>query len=149
PSASGVAAGTCTYTMPSTGGSYQFRLFSNDSFTVLATSNTVTVSGASPPTLTVSPSSVAGGGQVTVSWSGGTGASGHDWLAFYPAGATDNAYLDWFYPASCSKTPGATGSGGGSCTFTMPAGAGSYEFRLFSNDSFTRLATSDAVTVTG
>jgi hypothetical protein len=41
-----VVGGILTFTMPTTPGSYQLRFFSNNSHTLLATSNTVTVGGS-------------------------------------------------------------------------------------------------------
>ncbi len=71
-------------------------------------------------------------------------------LAVYAQGAADSAFKTWFYDSSCTFTPG-TAKASGSCTYTLPTNlpAGLYEFRLFSNNSWTRLAVSNAFTVTG
>ncbi len=92
-----------------------------------------------PPTLTVDPSSVVGGGSVTATLTGGTGGAG-DWLALAVVGASNTAYLQWTYVGTGVTTR--------TWTVTMPATPGSYEFRLFVNNSFVRAATSPTVTVT-
>jgi hypothetical protein len=121
-------------------------LYARDGNTVLATSNTVTVTGAQA-SLGASPSSVGPGGQVTVSWSSVASPSGTDWIGLYAAGAGDAAYADFVYDATCTAKPAATGKPSGSCTLTMPTTPGTYELRLFAKDSYTRLATSNTVTV--
>ncbi len=70
-----------------------------------------------------------------------------DWIGFYQTGAPNAAYLDWYYDNSCTKTPSNTAEGAGSCGYTMPAASGTYEFRLFTNNSYIVLATSDTVFV--
>ena len=64
-------------------------------------------------------------------------------------GAADENALDWSF-VSCAKTPEAEAASG-SCSFIVPpdAGAGTYEVRLFAYGQFVRLATSNAITVTG
>src|SRR4029077_6558296 len=75
--------------------------------------------------------------------------SGADWIALATPSAAVNVYQDWQY-VSCSKTAGAA-KGAGSCGFTLTASLapGSYELRLFANNGYTRLATSNTLTVTG
>jgi hypothetical protein len=129
--------------MPATPGDYEFRLFENGGFTRIATSPTVTVGSAPsepppdppPPTaaLDVSATAVNGGDAVTVTLSDGPGNS-YDWLALAGTGDPDTTYLQWIY-----VSPGAT--------VTMPATPGDYEFRLFENGGFTRIATSPTVVV--
>ena len=43
------------------------------------------------------------------------------------------------YTNSCTQTAGATSPASGSCAFQMPAATGTYQFRLFTNDTFTVL----------
>ena len=127
--------------MPDTPGTYEFRLFENNGYTRVATSPAVTVGTPAPgPTaLTVSATSVNGGDSVTVTLSDGPG-NNRDWLALAAVGDPDNSYLQYVY----------IGAGATSTTWTvdMPATPGTYEFRLFEDDSYTRLATSPTVTVT-
>jgi hypothetical protein len=131
--------------MPTAPGIYQFRLFANDTYTRLAASGMVTVSGAG--TLTASPSAVAPGGTVTVSWSNVSGAAVKDWIGRYTGASGDVYYEDWKYTSSCAQNPGGSAKTSGSCTFTMPLSPGTYEFRLFANDSYARLAASAPVMV--
>ena len=144
--AAGATAATWTVTMPATPGDYEFRLFENNGYTRLATSPTVTVQAELPeppppaasPTLEVDMTSVSGGGSVTMTLTGGPGNS-YDWLALAGVGDPDATSIQWIYVA-----PGATTT---TWTVTMPATPGDYEFRLFENNGYTRLATSPTVTV--
>ena len=113
----------------------------------LATSGpfTVTASGA---TLSASPASLVAGGTVTATWSGIPAPTSTDFIALYVPGTSDQAYLAWIY-LSCSKSPGAPAAAG-SCPFTIPSGLapGRYELRLYANNTYTRLATSNPFDVT-
>ncbi len=90
------------------------------------------------PVLTVSATSVGGGSSLTVTLTNGTGAGG-DWLALAPAGSANASYVQYTY----------VGSGVTNRTWTInaPTSPGNYEFRLFANYGYTRLATSPVVTV--
>lgn len=100
-------------------------------------------------TITASPATVPAGGTVTVSWSGVSSPTVTDWIGRYLPRDPDTSYAsDWKYTSSCSKNAGATAQSSGSCTFTTPTTAGTYEFRLFANNGYTRLAMSNSVTVT-
>ena len=98
--------------------------------------------------LSATPSSVSGGGAVTVTWSGVTSPTTHDWIGLYHPGDANTAFSVWAWDSSCTQVAGNVAKNSGSCAFTMSVPAGTYEFRLFSNDSYTRLATSSTVTVT-
>jgi len=101
------------------------------------TSNAVTFT-VTPPPLTVSTTTVARGGSVTVTLTGGPGGA-TDWLAFAATSSPNNTYLQWTYVGGGVTTR--------TWTITAPNTAGTYEFRLFLNDGFTRWATSPTVTV--
>ena len=122
--------------MPTAGGTYEFRLFLNGGYQRAATSPPVTVAGVTPA-LTVNTTNTVVGGSVTVTLTGGFGGSA-DWLALAAAGGADTSYLQWTYvgPGVSTRT----------WTVTMPATPGSYEFRLFLNNGFSRAATSPTVT---
>jgi hypothetical protein len=102
------------------------------------TSNAVTFTVTPRPTLTVDTTTVARGGSLTVTLTGGPGGGG-DWLAFAPTSTPNSTYLLWTY----------VGAGVSTRTWTIiaPATAGTYEFRLFLNGVFTLAATSPTVTV--
>ena len=90
------------------------------------------------PVLSVSATSVSPGSSVTVTLTNGLGGSS-DWLALAPTTAGDRSYIRYTY------------MGQGKITFTwtvtMPTTPGTYEFRLFLNNGYTRAATSPTVTV--
>ena len=146
----GATTATWTVTMPATPGDYEFRLFDNGGYTRIGTSPTVTV-GAAPPepepppdptpipaVLDVSTTAVNGGDAVTVTLSDGPGNS-FDWVALAGVGDPDTTYLQWTYVSSGATTA--------TWTVTMPATPGDYEFRLFENGGYTRIATSPTVVV--
>lgn len=134
----GVTTRTWTVPMPASAGTYEFRLFVNG-YTRVATSATVNVTAAPPPVLTVSSNSVIVGTPVTVTVTSSPGGA-YDWLALAATVAPNNNYLQWVY----------VGSGVTSRTWmvNMPTSPGTYEFRLFLNNGYTRAATSPPVTVT-
>ena len=99
---------------------------------------------------TLNPSTLAAPDSVTVSWSGVSAPSSHDWVGVYRPGDPYDTPLGRFYDNSCTDTAGTTALASGSCPFVvpnLPNIAGTYELRLFSNQSLTLLATSDPVTV--
>ena len=144
------ASGSCQYSVPASlsGGTYELRLFSNGSWTRLAVGNTFTVTASyNPPAITVTPTSVAAGGTVTAAFSSVASPSSEDWIGLYVTGTADTAWRDYFYASSCTKTPG-TARASGSCQYSVPASlsGGTYELRLFSNGSWTRLAVGNTFT---
>src|SRR5204863_2543128 len=81
--------------------------------------------------LTVNTTSVAPGGSLTMTLTAGPGGAS-DWLAFAATSAPNNSYLFWIY----------VGAGVTTRTWTIdaPTTAGTYEFRLFLNNGYTRAA---------
>ena len=144
------ASGSCQYNVPASlsGGTYELRLFSNGSWSRLAVGNTFTITASNNPIITVSPNNVAAGGTVTSAFSSVANPSSQDWIGLYVAGTADTAWRDYFYAGSCTQTPG-TARAAGSCQYNVPASlsGGTYELRLFSNGSWSRLAVSNTVTV--
>lgn len=98
-------------------------------------------------TLSASPSNVAQGSTVTATWGAISAPTNGDWIGFYQQGVGDGSYRDWIY-VSCTKSMGGA-SVNGSCSFGIPGSLpnGTYELRLFANDGFTRLATSNPFNV--
>ena len=133
----GVTTRTWTVAMPTTGGTYEFRLFLNNGYTRAATSPTITVASGPPPVLTVDKTSAAPGAPITVTLTNGTGNSG-DWLAFAPTGAPNTSYLTYVYVGAVTTR---------TWTVTAPSTTGTYEFRLFSNNTYSRIATSPSIAV--
>jgi hypothetical protein len=135
----GVTTRTWTVPAPSPPGTYEFRLFLNGGYTRTATSPTVTVTGpATPPSLTISANQVAPGGSVTVTLRDGYGGSG-DWMSLAAAGASSLSYIKYTYVGAGLTTR--------TWTVTMPASAGTYEFRLYLNNTYTIAARSAPVIV--
>jgi hypothetical protein len=135
----GSASGSLVLSTPATigAGTYELRLYANNSFTRLATSSPITIQ---PPSLSGSPSTINPGGTVTASWSGIVNPTAGDWIGLYSAGALDSAYVSSRY---------TNGSASGSLVLSTPAtiGSGTYELRLYANNTYTRLATSSPITV--
>jgi hypothetical protein len=132
----GTASGSVPFTIPATlaAGTYELRLFTNNSTTRLAVSNSFTVVvGCTGPNLSASPSSVAAGGTVTATWSGICAPTSRDWIGLFTPGAPSTSYVAWRY---------TTGTAGGNAPLTVPAtlAPGTYELRLFSNGGYTQLA---------
>jgi len=91
------------------------------------------------PVLSVSSASVPAGSNVTVTLTNGVGGAG-DWMSFALTSAANTSYVVYTYVGSGVTTR--------TWTVTTPFTAGTYEFRLFLNNGYTRAATSPAVTVT-
>jgi hypothetical protein len=145
-STKGWSSGFLSFAAPATLGTYEFRLFSDGGEERLATSNAVTVTAS--PSVTAAPAAVTAGSSATVSWSGIATPSPTDWIGLYTIGAADVAFKAWVY-VNCSRTAGAAVASG-QCAVAIPANlpGGTYEFRLFAANGYTRLATSNAMTVT-
>ena len=106
-------------------GTYEFRLFLNNSYTLAATSPTITATVGTPPVLTVSTITAAPGAPVTMTLTNGYGG-GTDWLALAQTGSPHNSYLQLTYVGGSVTTR--------TWTVTMPNTPGTYEFRLFLNN---------------
>lgn len=115
---------------------------------VTGTGTGTTTSSTTATTLIATPSSVRAGSSVTATWGGIAAPTSTDWIGLYVRGTADGTYLNWIY-VSCSKTAG-TAKVSGSCALPIPAtaAAGTYELRLFAADGYTRIATSNAFSVT-
>jgi subtilisin family serine protease len=96
-------------------------------------------SGPGGPSLSVGAASVSAGTPITVTLTNGLGGSG-DWLAFALTSASNSSYAQFTYVGAGVTTR--------TWTVTAPSVAGTYEFRLFPNNGFTRAATSSPITVT-
>ena len=114
---------------PAGNGSYNLRMYnaSGDELTSLEFHVNV-------PTLTASPTSVNACEMVTVKYTAAPGYE-NDWVAMYKSGSPDGSYLTRQY---------IDGNENGTVTLEAPD-PGSYDFRLFENDSFTKLATSNDI----
>src|SRR5207249_8133790 len=88
------------------------------------------------PILTVSATSVSPGAPITVTMTGGLNGES-DWIAIAPTTAPDTTYVSYLYVKGVN----------GSWTFTAPTAPGTYQFRLYLNNSYSRAATSPSFTV--
>lgn len=91
-----------------------------------------------PPVLTVSATSATAGTTVTMTLTNGPGGPS-DWLAFAATSAANTSYNTFVYVGNTVTTR--------TWTVTMPQTPGTYEFRLFLNNGYTRVATSPPITV--
>ncbi len=142
----GVTDTTWTVPAPDEPGDYEFRLFLDTGYELIATSGAVTVDPAPPPpppdptqaSLSVDTTLVEAGAPITVTLTDGFGGQ-YDWLAFAAVGDPDASYIQTQY----------VGAGVTNTTWTVsaPATPGQYEFRLFVDNGYTRVATSEAVVV--
>jgi len=135
----GAASGSLGLAIPSAvpSGTYQLRLFAQNGWQRLALSNTVTVG----PTVALTPTPVAPGGTVTVTWAGIATPTPTDWLALVPLNAPDTSFVAWVY---------TNGRAGDSLLFVLPPTlvAGPYDLRLFAGGGGPALGVSNVVTVT-
>jgi hypothetical protein len=91
-------------------------------------------------TVTASTTTVALGGQLSVSWT--TSAAGHnDWISLFKKGDTNMGHSWWV-----GWTDGAPS---GTLALSAPLEAGQYEFRYLLDDGYHDAATSRVVTVGG
>ena len=152
--ATGMTSATLSFTAPASSGNYEFRLFENDTWTLLATSSVVTVTAAaSPPTPVITinggtdPVSVAAGSILTVGLTNGPGVRA-DFVLLVPAGSAAMHWSGNYQYLNGSTTRPSSGTTTATLSFTAPASIGDYEFRFYQNDTWTLLATSSVVTVT-
>jgi len=103
------------------------------------------VEAQSTPTLTVTPTSVAPAGTVTVTIANGP-ANATDWVGLYTTAAADTLMLDWKY-LNGLKTAPTTGTANATVTFTLPLSAGTYNVRFFPNNTTTTTITSTTITM--
>ena len=138
----GLASSNLPFNIPANavpGTTYELRLWSNNGYTRLATSNSFAIQA---PTLSVSPTKVSAGGSVTATWAKITNPSATDWLALYASsGAPNSPPIAWRY---------TNGIASSNVLFNIPESVPpgtTYELRLWSNNGYTRLATSGPFTV--
>jgi subtilisin family serine protease len=129
----GVTTRTWTATLPAQGGAFEFRLYTNG-YMRISTSPTITVP---KPQLSVDTTTATVGSNVTVTLTAGYGGP-QAWLALARAGTPDTSNVQWTY----------VGTGVTTRTWTVAIPAiDTYEFRLYLDGGYTRVATSPPVTV--
>jgi hypothetical protein len=143
PPGAGLTSANVNFVMPAQPGQYNIRFFANDTYVPLGASATITVVSAA--SLTPDVTTVAPGGNVTVTLANGPG-NRFDWIGLYSNGGGGSGYIDWKYLNGTQVAP-ATGVSSGDITFTMPSTPGTYTLKLYSNGTYTQLASSGQITV--
>jgi hypothetical protein len=92
--------------------------------------------GVRIPTINATPALVNTCELITVSYNGAPGYE-NDWIAMYKSGSSDDSYASRQY---------LDGKENGTLTLEA-SNPGIYEFRMFENDSYTKLATSNSVEI--
>ena len=141
--APGLTTTSIQLTAPAAPGTYHARLFANNTYTKLATSNVVTVA---PPSITPAVATVSRGGVITVTIANGPG-NGWDWVALHSTTDPDWTFVDWMYMSGTRTNP-SLGLTTATIQLTAPATPGTYDVRLFANNTYTKLATSSTIIVT-
>ncbi len=113
---------------PATNGSYDLRMYGANEEELASLNFHVSI-----PTITV-PATINACEKLTVSYSGAPGYE-NDWIAIYKSGSPDTSYMTRQY---------LDGNENGTVTLEAPD-PGNYNLRLFGNDSYNRLATSNNV----
>ena len=145
---SGLSTSTLHFLVPTTPGTYEFRFFAEGGGLLSTSGNLVvpqtvaqiSVNGIAPPTSV----SAAPGDTLTVQIAGGP-ANPTDWVALAPLGAPNSNFVSWRYLDGSSIPPSA-GVSSATLSFVLPSEAGTYELRLFANNSYQRITTSSAIT---
>jgi cysteine-rich secretory family protein len=99
------------------------------------------------PTVSAAADSAARGNVVNVQWRGLEPASALDWIGLYQPGDADAAPISWLY-VGCTLTP-LDARPLGACNMYLPMSLApaTYEFRLFRENGYQRLAVSAPVHV--
>ena len=109
------------------------------------------VNSCGAPTVRVNGSlgavTVDAGSTVAVQVSNGPGNIS-DWVMMVPAGAPAETWGPQYFYLSGTRTRPSTGLRNATINFTAPA-SGTWEFRFYANDSWTLLASSSVMTVSG
>ena len=145
PPENGLETATVTFAKPRLGGTCNARLFMNNGWTKLAVSDVVSFPIV-PSTVTVANPSVAGGATVNLVVANAPG-SRYDWVGAYRIGSPDVAALTWAY-LNGLQIPPASAIWDGTVPLWAPAEPGTYEVRLFADNGYTKVATSNVFTVT-
>jgi len=123
----GTSNGTLAFVVPSSAGSYEFRIFGDDGHTMLAASGPIEVKASSGVRITASPANARPGEAITVSFWGAKPASA---IGMYEMTRPDKYMLamQWTNGRSC-----------GTMTFRAPSTPGRYDFRFFEDNVHRKL----------
>lgn len=124
-----------------------YTLIASASGLTSATSNSFNVTAAGVVTMAALPSSIPAGDPVIVTWGTIANPTYKDWIGLFTVGSGDgSAVSGWWVNCTHSATIPVPA---GTCSLptTTNRTPGNYEFRLFTNDTFDRLATSNQITI--
>jgi len=123
----GTNSGTLAFVMPSSAGTYEFRIFGDDGADRLAASGPIEVEVSSGVRIKASPASVRSGEAITVSF---WGAKPNSAIGMYEMTRPDKYMLamQWTRGRSC-----------GTMTFRAPSTPGRYDFRFFEDNVHRKL----------
>ncbi len=110
-------------------GVYELRMYENDLYVLLA-ENVVVVTNT--PRLLLPKTTFVPGDAISITFTNGPG-NAKDWVGLFAADAANSAPLARFYLDG--TTSGISVKTSGSVAFTTPARSGSYEARLFGDDT--------------
>ncbi|RQD72620.1 MAG: copper amine oxidase N-terminal domain-containing protein [Tindallia sp. MSAO_Bac2] len=128
--------GTYTVTAPYDIGTYNFRLFNDGGYGQrIAVSSSVTVVQFNP-VFTLPKTTFAAEENMTVQYSDAPSHS-QAWIGLYKSGSDDRNFIKYEYLKGTS----------GSYNLDLPKDAGQYEFRIFQDNGYTRVGTSQAFSV--
>jgi uncharacterized protein YerC len=127
--------GQYTVEAPKELGSYEFRFFKDSGYTKIGTSSIYQVVQYTP-TISVNASQFQPEQTITASYANAPEYS-TAWIGFYKSGNADRSYTSYEFLKGTS----------GQYSVTAPKEAGQYEFRIFLDNGYTRLASSQSVTV--
>ncbi len=125
------------------GSQYEIRLYANDGFTRLATSQPFVINPTNVSLRNVSLSAIQGE-TVNIAWNAIATPTASDWLGLYAIGADDGNYSGFAYTGGASS-----GEQAFALTSANLVAGQMYEMRLFANDGFTKLATSEPFRLLG
>lgn len=131
----GLPGGQYTVEAPKDLGAYEFRFFKDNGYIRIGTSPTYQITQHTP-TITVSTSNAKPEQTITASYANAPSYT-TAWIGFYKAGSADTSYKAYEFLKGSS----------GQYSVKAPKEAGQYEFRLFLDNGYTRLASSQLVTV--
>lgn len=127
----GGSSGILKLKAPANSGAYGLRLYNASNEEMNSLNFIVKV-----PSIAAAPDSVYTCGEITVAYAGAPGYD-DDWIAMYRSGSPDTSYITRQY---------LNGNENGTLILDAPD-PGSYDFRMFENNTYNRLATSNSVTV--
>ncbi len=121
--------GKLKLTAPDESGTYEIRMYNINGKEMASLGFSVRI-----PTITATPASLSTCEQITVNYIGAPGYE-NDWIAMYKSNSSDTSYITRRY---------LDGNENGTVIMDV-SDPGTYNFRMFGNDSYNRLATSKSV----